>query len=100
MKLPAHLLLCLAAACEPAHRGDPAPVVNIDSDEPVHMSPMAAPRFAQPQPQPQQQQQPRPSPLPKKLQPKPKKAPITGSICGHPVTVDDPQDLMVDCGMG
>jgi len=99
MRLPKHVLVCLVAACEPAHQVQSAPVaVESDltraaSEEPLRMAPMAAPRFAQPQPQPQ------PSPPPKKLQPKPKPH-LTTAVCGNVLTVGLDQVVVAECGRG
>jgi len=87
MRLPATLLVCLVA-CEPAHRGDPAPVVTLESDEPVRMSPMAAPRFAQPSP----------SPPPPRVKLKPKLRLVKTMACGREQLL--PPDVMIGCGQG
>jgi len=104
MKLPTHLLLCLAAACEPAHEAktEQRPITiedDVPLDEAVRMTthddgPAAAPRFAQP-PAPQ----PQPSPPPPKVTPKKKPAKVWANICGHTELVEAGQGL-VKCGMG
>jgi hypothetical protein len=107
MKLPTHVLLVLVTACEPAHQTEPscesklAPVAVEEDrapvDEPARMTPMAAPRFAQPVPQ---QTQPSPRPLPQQqIKPKPQPRVISASSCGHTVLVH-PGELIKACGRG
>ena len=107
MKLPKHLItklsLAMVAACEPAHPDIATPIDQPLVDETsldVHITsqdeaPAAAPRFASPTPS----ASPQPSPPPK-LKPKAKPKKIWASICGGPPQLVNPEDAMVDCGMG